>query len=132
MAKFALTKTESADLKKHIEALTVADNRLIEALDVYNAAVRDAYAKLAERIEEFNGHAQAAKSFCEDIANERREEFDNRSDKWRESDAGSEAEAWISEWEGIELDDVSVDEPEDITIETTHVANLEALPEEPS
>jgi hypothetical protein len=125
--KWSLTKQEVAQRDQLLERLNVADNELIAATDVYNAAIEAAWGALEKAIESFNEAAQAAKAFAEDIARERREEYDGKSDRWREGDAASSIDSWITEWEQVELDDVEHVAPEQLQCDTTHAGNFEAL-----
>ena len=54
------------------------------------------YDKLSDLIEEVN-------SFIQETAGCLREEFDERSEKWQESDAGQEASSMVEAWEECEI-----------------------------
>ena len=88
-----LTNAELTARDAHIEALNTAHAAMLEAIRAYNAAL------------------SAATSFAETISTERREEWDGRSERWQESDAGQNASTLVEEWEGF-ADTEEVDEPE--------------------
>ncbi|AKE44770.1 hypothetical protein AU106_gp139 [Sinorhizobium phage phiM9] len=60
---------------------------------------------------------------------------DSRSEKWQDSDAGTEYAEWKSNFENVDLDDLEVFEPDSIDFgftELAHADELEALPVEPN
>lgn len=103
-----LTTAETNARDAHIEALNTAHAAMVEAIRAYNAALA------------------AAATFAETIATERREEWDGRSERWQESDAGQNAATFVEEWEGFEAEEI--DEPEnaadDLEALTTDSADL--------
>jgi hypothetical protein len=67
-----------------------------------------------------------------DMASEMQDYFDERSERWQESDAGSNYQDWLTEW-GSELPEVELDAPEDVEMpEVEALDTLEGLPEEVS
>lgn len=103
-----LTTAETNARDAHIEALNTAHAAMVEAIRAYNAALA------------------VAATFAEKIATERREEWDGRSERWQESDAGQNAATFVEEWEGFETEEI--DEPENAADElealTTDSADL--------
>ena len=95
-----LTNAELTARDAHIEALNTAHAAMLEAIRAYNAAL------------------SAATSFAETISTERREEWDGRSERWQESDAGQNAVTLVEEWEGF-AETEEVDEPQDAAGTTT-------------
>jgi hypothetical protein len=87
-----LTTAELTARDAHIEALNTAHAAMVEAIRAYNAALA------------------AAATFAETIATERREEWDGRSERWQDSDAGQNAATFVEEWEGFEAEEI--EEPE--------------------
>jgi hypothetical protein len=74
---------------------------------------------------------EEAEQFREEVAERLREEFDERSEKWQESDKGDEVSSFIDEWESADFSDPGVDlmDP-DISGLDEFADNLEALPTE--
>lgn len=70
-----------------------------------------------------------AEEFRDEVATRLREEFDNRSEKWQESDAGDEASGLIDEWESADFSSCDLDllDPEIDGLES-YADDLEALP----
>jgi hypothetical protein len=87
-----LTTAELTARDAHIEALNTAHAAMVEAIRAYNAALA------------------AAATFAETIATERREEWDGRSERWQDSDAGQNAATFVEDWEGFEAEEI--EEPE--------------------
>ena len=69
-------------------ALREAKDKLVIAIDEYNAATTDPRAAVESALKEYNEALAEAKGFAEDIANEAESEFDNKSEKWQEGDRG--------------------------------------------
>ena len=71
-----------------------------------------------------------AEEFRDSVASRLRDEFDEKSEKWQESETGEAASAFIDEWENVSFDDFEIDddiadlEPEDFS------SLLQDLPEE--
>lgn len=74
--------------------------------------IENALANLEQAIQEAN-------EFIEDVHTSMEEFYDERSQRWQESEAGSAYEDWISEW-GTEID--ANDEP---------LENFQNLPDAP-
>lgn len=103
MSAFKLSK---AQIKQHVELheeLAAAESALESAIEAYNAV-------LAE-----------AREHCQEIAETAQSEWDEKSERWQESDKGVEAQAWITEWADADLEEV--EEP------TTHAGLFCDLPE---
>lgn len=86
---FKLTKAEQATKD---EILT----QLHDTWDAYSSAV------------------EKAKDFASVIAERSREEFDEKSEKWQESDRGHAANEWIEKWEDDGSFEVAENEPAEV------------------
>jgi hypothetical protein len=69
-----------------------------------HAAVQD-YNIMVER---HNRSLARAREFVETVAAELRDAVDEKSDKWKDSDAGQAAEGMVEEWENARLEDVEL------------------------
>jgi hypothetical protein len=115
---FKLTKEERKDFDEARHATTNAWDDFIAAAEEAELA-RQKYVQAREKtMDVING-----------VAGRLREELDGKSDTWKESDAGQEAEDFVSTWESFEggVDDV---EPLDIPPGDPLEDELENLPEE--
>lgn len=127
---FKLNKTESARKNELLVALQLKQSALEDALRVYNEEASTAFGKLEAAKVSYNEALDEARSFAQDIASEQREDYDDHSEKWQEGDNGTSAQEWISQWEDVDLDDLELEEPEEITLETPQTEAFEALEEE--
>jgi chromosome segregation ATPase len=127
-----LTKTELEQRDALVAKLRVARESLDTAVNEFNAKLDDMRNELTPHADAYNELLEEARGFMEDIARERQEAFDERSESWQESDKGVEAAAWISEWENAGLDELDIDYPVDIDIQAEDAAQtLEDLPAAP-
>lgn len=68
---------------------------------------KQAEAKLSAAITEHNGVVQEADEFVRGVAQELDDAYDDKSETWKEGDAGQAAREFIDEWLNADLDDVS-------------------------
>jgi hypothetical protein len=91
---FKLTKAETVTRDKLVADLRTAREHAERTISAYNVAL------------------QAARDFVAQHATAWRDQHDRRSQRWQRSDAGSVADAFISEWEGYQPEDAEPPEPE--------------------
>lgn len=108
----------------------LVDYRFSELLGLLKHVTGD----VNEAIRAYNVALLKAKVFAEGMAETFREAYDEKSDAWKEGDRGQEADAFVSEWESIDwdqIDEVAVLEPELEDAEALKLAEaLESLPSE--
>jgi hypothetical protein len=96
-------------------------------------ALRAAPAALNSAIRTRNLVAQEAAAFAETVHDRLRDEYDEKSERWQEGDAGQEASSLIDEWDNVDVSqvgEVQIVEPE---LEGNEGADaLSELPAEPS
>ena len=82
------------------------------------------FKRLSEKIEslvsEYNDTVNAANAFIQEIHEKQDDYYSERSEKWQESDKGSDYESWMSEWE---------EEIEEIESPDMYFELIEDLPE---
>ena len=73
-----------------------------------------------------------ARTLASEISEPAQEQFDAKSERWQDSDAGTQIRTWIGQWE-LSLDDVDLDLPEPLEgIDSDEHANiLEGAPGKP-
>jgi hypothetical protein len=119
----SISKADKARRVELRDAITAAHAALEDACSVANVEI----AKANEALAAYREAVQAAVNFVEDIGNEIESYMDDRSDKWRESDAASDYEEWKSAWQNFQPD-----EPEDYAdLEAPEEAAADALDELP-
>lgn len=112
---FRLTRTESRDLARHAEALETGYEAVQTAFDALLEQLREAVSTFnREVVVPYNETVEAAGEFLAEVHGRLEDEYDDKSDRWRDSDAGSEAASMVNEWD-ISLDAldlVEIIEPE--------------------
>jgi uncharacterized protein YukE len=111
----------------------VIDNftKLEKAIADFNAKVAEAFMEVSVAVDDYNGVVEEANGWLADLQSEMQSYADEKSDKWREGDAGQAYESWMSEYEGAELNAVEISEPEALDTPDDETAKLADLPEEP-
>jgi peptidoglycan hydrolase CwlO-like protein len=123
--------------KQQIEArdmLGIAINDAVaeanEAIDAFNAALDEKRGDIESAIAALNAKLEEARNWRDEIVSDQDAYYSERSDKWHESEAGENFEAWKQEFENAELDDVEIELPESIEHVDSDVADtLDGLPE---
>lgn len=107
---FKMTKAQIAERDALIGAVESALSDQREAASDYNAALKLAHGKLCDAVNESNAAIANLRDWLTSAAEEARNEWDDRSEKWQEGDAGQSANEWIEKVEAAgERDDI--DEP---------------------
>lgn len=129
---FKLSKAQQKTIDDHIETLKKkravvqeAESARTEAISALDATVQDA-------LRDYNGALANAKSFVESTAEEFRSAFDEKSERWQEGDAGSDASTFVEAWEEVSLeehDDQDTVAPDEQELDAD-IDALEALPTE--
>lgn len=73
-------------------------------------SLKECYDKYEEAVDKLNESIQAARDFRDEVVQEMQDYFDERSEKWHETENGQSYEAWKSEWEGFELEEIDKSE----------------------
>lgn len=128
-------KKLSKELLKERDQITTAIREKREALDAaieaFNTAMEEAWAKVEEAVTEYNETLEPAREWVAGITGDIDTYTSERSDKWHESDKAGEYEEWKGEFEGVGLDDISVEKPDNIEFDEEDLAEvIEQLPEE--
>lgn len=89
-------------------------NVLNEAIEEFNSQLEEAITELWGRvesaIEEYNEVASKANEFVGKIQEEQQQYFDDREEKWKESDTGKSYQDWMNAWE-IEVEEIDLNSP---------------------
>jgi hypothetical protein len=81
---FRLTKAERRAKQAHIETQREAEKNLQSVIDSYAEAIK------------------RASDWVQEVAEARRQEFNGKSTRWRDSVAGERVSEWIDNWEQYE------------------------------
>lgn len=127
---FALTKTELSQFTNLLTELTSARGKIDQVVTIYNQQTEALRPPVEEAITGYNSILAKVRDFTSGIAARGREELDNKSEKWLESDTGQSAEEWTESWETVELDDIDFQWPDELTIDLDdYLESLEDLPQ---
>ena len=117
---FKITATDQKRLTAAFGDLTAERAKLEDSVRVFNEAIAAARATLQADVDTFNEKVQAVRGLVEDVHRELDEEFDTRSDNWRDSEKGEQTRQWIDSIDSFaqELTDAALDSfPETLEFE---------------
>lgn len=109
-----LSKEQRATREGAINTATDAHAALVAAIATYNEAVRAAWSTLEAARDEYNASMETVGESLRAIGDELAAEIAERSDHWRESDAGSNAETWAEAFAGFDPEVFEPDEPDEV------------------
>jgi ClpP class serine protease len=128
---FKLTVREQKRKGELVTGLRQARSQLEDSISEFNKAVADAKELLKVAEDKYNETLQEARGFCEDMTNDWDNQIAERSDSWRESEQAEAAQKLVNEWNGVSLDDVDLDMPDEIEVPSEdHSEVLEQLSDE--
>jgi hypothetical protein len=76
------------------------------------ARMQAAHDELTGAVVNYNQELAALRDFCNEISEENRSAFDEKTERWQEGDKGQEIDEWIQQWENLDLPD-DLDEPDE-------------------
>jgi hypothetical protein len=97
--------------------------RLREAAEKTEKAIADVNGV----IDEYNAILDEAENFRDEVVSEMDTYYDERSEKWQETDAGSSYQDWKGQYEALDIDHLETLEIDDLKL----ADDLEELPDEP-
>lgn len=119
---------EKAD---HVRSLTQAREALETEINSFNTALAQIRAGVETALQVFNDTIEAAREWLEAVKDEAQQAFDERSERWQESDRGQNYQSWIEALDPS-LEAVEIDFPEDVELSGDDPADmLEQVPDEP-
>jgi hypothetical protein len=113
-AAFKLSKQQSAERDVLAADLREKATALNAAIAAFNRAIEPLSRPVIEALEDYNAILAKARALAGGIAEAAQDECDARSERWRQSDKGTEVRSWIEQWE-VSLDDIDLDLPEPLT-----------------
>ena len=127
---FKLSKVEVKELAAHVSAVTSARHNVEIEFRLFLKLLSTLPNQVNAAIADYNRAAAAAEAFVHGIAEEHRDDYDDRSERWQESDRGQEALAFVEAWESVSInaiDDIVVLTPD--APEFDSADEIGALPE---
>lgn len=129
---FKLSKAERDRLDELHGRLDAASLAVEEAVDEFRDTVEDAKDAVHERVVAYNDVVREIAGWRDEFVAEKRGEWDEKSEKWQAGDKGQAASGWIDEFENLNLDEIEVDWPEELTPpDMEHADEVAALPHAP-
>lgn len=92
---FKITETEQRRINKGAQELEDLRGKLEEGLQAYNKVVKAAWNQLQQLVDPYETKARQLHTILEDIKSTAEDEFDDKSDDWKDSDLGEATQEWI-------------------------------------
>jgi hypothetical protein len=128
---FKLTKEELQTRTQLIDELGLAAARIEESVDHYNLEVDHLRTPVELAVTKYNELVSKARDLCSAVSNQAEQDLGDKSEKWMESERGLAAQSFQESWDGIELDDVDYQWPDELEISIPDYPDqLKDLPEE--
>ena len=121
---FKLTKQELIDRDQHHENLLNARATLEDAVTVANRDIAATLEILNKVVSDYNELANAAAGWCDDIARERSDEWEEKSERWQEGDKGTEAQEWHQAYEQHGIEEVDAFEVDELEVSVDDAADI--------
>lgn len=103
---FKLTQAENTQRQKLVEETTVATNVIIVAREAAQAKINAAIAEVNVVIDAYNEVRGRVEAFRDDITSRLQAEYDEKSEKWQESERASSVQSLITEWENLDTNEL--------------------------
>ena len=127
----SLNKGDIKVLSEHVDKLHKAWRDLHNAVDEFNGQLSEAWSGVEEAQSAFNEVVSDAAAFRDEIVSRMDDYIGERSEKWSESEAAQNYQAWKDEWEGLDFAECQLGEPDGVEIDIDNAAEgLEQLPVE--
>lgn len=126
-----ITKAQQENIDKAISEATKAEEDLVSAIEEYNQHRDEIVSVVEQALETYNDKLIAIKDVYEGIAEEARNYYDERSEKWQEGDAGTNYNEWVDALEAVEFDEVELDLPDELPMPDFVDLTEELAPSEP-
>lgn len=123
-----LTKDNIAEQNRLRTAILANQTDLETAITDYNAAMAAAKEAVETELAALNESIEQAAQFMCDLHADAQSEFDERSEKWQESDRGQEFSAWVEEFQQ-EIPLVEIEFPDELESPEVDLSALENLRE---
>jgi hypothetical protein len=130
---FKLNKAQSTKCHVLAAELRTKAAALNVAIDKFNHGVKPLSEAVAVAQNGYNETLEVARALATGIVETAQSEFDAKSERWQDSEAGTQVRNWIEHWE-MTLDEVDLDLPEPLEEldPETHAGEIEDAPATPT
>ena len=118
------SKTQLKQFEKFKAELTKNCSELHDAIEAYNDIVAEHTTALTEAQTEFNATISELRDFVSEITNNWQEQLEHKKAAWHETDAGADAVALLQEWQGLELEEIEFEIPDEIEVDVPEVDDI--------
>ena len=127
---FRLSQKDSAVLGVATANLNELREAVEAAVQKFNIETQLRFEPVVAAITEYNITANELRETVENIVEGWRDEWDEKSERWQQSDRGLAVSDWIGEWDAFagELEEQEIDEPENLAL--PDFPDLEDMPAE--
>lgn len=128
---FKLSREQQTELSGMKATLDTAYAEIESAVNAYNEAESELRKPIEAAVSDYNTRLADLRIFVENVSKEQREEYDDKSESWQEGDTGQIVDEWISSWENADLEDATIQFPdEELSVNFENHSELD-LPTEP-
>ena len=100
---FALTKKEQTDRDTVVQQLRAAQAGVEDAVAVAEDAIAHLINVYNDTLATYNAAMADAELFTDDVLSRLEEEWDTRSEAWRASPEGYDAQTFLAEWQALDF-----------------------------
>lgn len=128
---FKLSKAEIERRDDLIAKMADASAKIGDAVERFNAAMSDHRQSVEDAVDAYNELVSEARDLANDIAAQAEEDISSKSEKWQEGERGQAAAEYQQAWEGLDLDSIEVELPDDVSFdEPEHTTVLQDAPDD--
>lgn len=103
---FKLTKQQIARLELFEADLTRLRGLITAEYVALETSMKQLAALYNTHVQAYNQQVKTFERFADDIAQDHREDYDERSESWQAGDAGLAAEDFVATWESVAIDEI--------------------------
>lgn len=107
-----LSKSQIEEKNRLLAKLDNDKSELEDEIYKFNELIQEAFSRVENARDVYNETLNDLRNFRDEIVLEMEETISERSEKWLESEIGSNYTAWKGSWEDLGLDDVVLNGPE--------------------
>lgn len=113
---FKLSKSQQTEFNDLLSAVAAEAAAINEEIATFNTGMEALFQKVETAQTGYNEKLQALREFIETTESDFRSEFDDKSDKWKDSERGQRVLEFINRWEqeASDLTDLNISSPEEL------------------